>query len=308
MPPSDVDFINCDGPTMEHLSRQEIFKMTQFTGSSKVAEHLASVLRGKIKIEDAGFNWKLLGPDVDSFSDNYVDQAAFMSDHDAYAYSGQKCSAQSILFAHHKWVQRGFLDKIKHLAAKRSLDDLTIGPILSWNNKNIQAHVDAVLKVPGAKLLFGGKPLENHSIPECYGAYEPTAVYVPLEELSAHWPLLTTELFGPFQIVTTYGDEDLPEVLARLDNMTNFLTCAVVSNDAQFREKVLGHTINGTSYAGIRARTTGAPQNHWFGPAGDPRGAGIGSREAILLCWSYHREIVSDLGPLPEDWTMPEQQ
>jgi hypothetical protein len=37
---------------------------------------------------------------------------------------------------------------------------------------------------------------------------------------------------------------------------------------------VLAATINGTTYCGIRARTTGAPQNHWFGPAGDPRAAG----------------------------------
>ena len=29
-------------------------------------------------------------------------------------------------------------------------------------------------------------------------------------------------------------------------------------------------------------RTTGAPQNHWFGPCGDPRSAGIGSPEAII--------------------------
>lgn len=43
--------------------------------------------------------------------------------------------------------------------------------------------------------------------------------------------------------------------------------------------QVLAHTVNGTTYAGIRGRTTGAPQNHWFGPSGDPRGAGIGTPE-----------------------------
>lgn len=43
----------------------------------------------------------------------------------------------------------------------------------------------------------------------------------------------------------------------------------------------MGRTINGTTYEGLRARTTGAPQNHWFGPSGDPRGAGIGTAEAI---------------------------
>lgn len=29
-------------------------------------------------------------------------------------------------------------------------------------------------------------------------------------------------------------------------------------------QEVLGSTVNGTTYAGIRARTTGAPQNHWY--------------------------------------------
>lgn len=96
--------------------------------------------------------------------------------------------------------------------------------------------------------------------------------------------------------------------MKRLDTMSNFLTCAVVSNDALFKDEVLANTINGTTYCGIRGRTTGAPQNHWFGPAGDPRAAGIGSKEAILLCWSYHREIVNDQGPLPKDWKMPTQQ
>ncbi len=68
---------------------------------------------------------------------------------------------------------------------------------------------------------------------------------------------------------------------------------------------VLGRTVNGTTYSGIRARTTGAPQNHWFGPSGDPRGAGIGTKEAIQLVWSSHREIINDIGPIKTDWTLP---
>ena len=42
-----------------------------------------------MKLEDAGFDWKILGPDVGD-----VDYVAWQSDQDAYAYSGQKCSAQ----------------------------------------------------------------------------------------------------------------------------------------------------------------------------------------------------------------------
>ena len=87
--------------------------------------------------------------------------------------------------------------------------------------------------------------------------------------------------------------------------MNNFLTAAVVSNDIHFMNYVLGRTINGTTYAGLKARTTGAPQNHWFGPGGDPRSAGIGSKEAILTVWSYHREIIHDFGPIPNNWNIP---
>ena len=76
--------------------------------------------------------------------------------------------------------------------------------------------------------------------------------------------------------------------------MEDNLTAAVVSNDAKFTNYILGQTIIGTTYVGHKARTTGAPQNHWFGPAGEPRGAGIGSPYAIQLVWSSHREIIYD--------------
>ena len=56
----------------------------------------------------------------------------------------------------------------------------------------------------------------------------------------------------------------------------------------------MGKTTNGTTYVGKKARTTGAPQNHFFGPSGDPRAAGIGSVESIINTWSCHRTIVRD--------------
>jgi len=114
------------------------------------------------------------------------------------------------------------------------------------------------------------------------------------------------ELFGPYQVVVVYGDDDIPQVLDTLERMSHHLTAAVVSADIAFQNRILGATVNGTSYCGMRARTTGAPQNHWFGPCGDPRAAGIGTPEAIISTWSGHREIVMDQGPLPENWSIPE--
>ena len=92
-----------------------------------------------------------------------------------------------------------------------------------------------------------------------------------------------------------------------LEKIPQNLTAAVVSNDVHFQQKVLGNTVNGTTYAGMRARTTGAPQNHWFGPSGDPRSAGIGTPEAIVVTWSGHREIIKDVGPLVDpNWEIPD--
>jgi len=299
MPKEDLDLVHCDGATMEHILKKAEPRLIQFTGSSNVAEHLSKTFHGKVRIEDAGFDWKILGPDVSN-----VDYVAWQCDQDAYAASGQKCSAQSILFIHTNWHKHGFLEKLEKQVKRRKLDDLTVGPILTWDNKRIEEHIAKVLELDGAKVLWGGKRLTGHSIPEKYGSFEPTAIYVPIKHFTTRKKieLLTTELFGPFQIITDYRISNMKKVLETLEGMEHHLTAAVVSNDSDFLQEILSQTVNGTQYAGIRARTTGAPQNHWFGPAGDPRGAGIGTKEAIQLVWSCHREIIWDKGPIPEGW------
>jgi 1-pyrroline-5-carboxylate dehydrogenase len=302
--PKDVDFIHCGGRTMGRLIEEanDVIRLVQFTGSSNVAEATSVAVNGCVRIEDAGFDWKVIGPDFDR---KWVDYVAWQCDEDAYNASGQKCSAQSILFVHENWAD-SLLPKLEPLASRRNMENLSIGPVLTWSNEEIQAHIDACMAVPGAELMFGGKQLEGHSIPDRYGAFEATAVKVPFDALKGeHFDLLTTELFGPFQVVTTWGDGDLEALLGMLERMSHHLTAAVVSADPIFQQKVLGATVNGTTYCGMRARTTGAPQNHWFGPAGDPRGAGIGTPEAIKVTWSCHREIIMDQAALGE-WETPE--
>ncbi|XP_057480609.1 delta-1-pyrroline-5-carboxylate dehydrogenase 12A1, mitochondrial-like isoform X2 [Actinidia eriantha] len=302
LPVEDVDFINSDGKTMNKLLLEGNPRMTLFTGSSRVADKLAVDLKGRIKLEDAGFDWKILGPDVEQ-----VDYVAWVCDQDAYACSGQKCSAQSMLFMHENWSKSSLLCQMNDLAARRKLEDLTVGPVLTFTTEAMFEHMNKLLQISGSKLLFGGEALKNHSIPSIYGAIKPTAIFVPLEELlkDNNYELVTREVFGPFQIITEYKDHQLPMVLDALERMHAHLTAAIVSNDPLFLQEVIGKSVNGTTYAGLRARTTGAPQNHWFGPAGDPRGAGIGTPEAIKLVWSCHREIIYDFGPVPQNWETP---
>ena len=304
LPPADLDLVHCRGAEMGRLieAAKEHIRLVQFTGSSQVAEMVSGMVNGTVRLEDAGFDWKVIGPD---YRPEWLDYVAWQSDQDAYNAAGQKCSAQSMLLLHDNWAQ-ALLPKLAELAGRRGLDDLSLGPVLTWDNDRIQAHIRALLAIPGAELAFGGQALTGHSIPERYGAMEATAVRVPLAALAgAHFDLVTTELFGPFQVIVTYADDDLPQVLDVLEKISQHLTAAVVSSDIEFQNRLLAATVNGTTYCGLRARTTGAPQNHWFGPCGDPRAAGIGTPEAITNTWSGHREIVMDQGPLPAGWQVP---
>jgi 1-pyrroline-5-carboxylate dehydrogenase len=49
---------------MEKILKQGNVNNTLFTGSSAVGEHLVKKLDGKVRLEDGGFDWKILGPDV----------------------------------------------------------------------------------------------------------------------------------------------------------------------------------------------------------------------------------------------------
>ena len=121
--------------------------------------------------------------------------------------------------------------------------------------------MSALLKIPGASIAFGGTLLspKEHSIPSCYGSWHPTAIKIPIKELlkKENFSLCTKEIFGGFQIIVDYKDEEINLVLDALERVDAHLTAAVVSNDILFQNKILGTTVNGTTYCGIRARTTG---------------------------------------------------
>ena len=104
-------------------------------------------------------------------------------------------------------------------------------------------------------------------------------------------------------MITSYKEGELPKVLELVNRVQNHLTAGIVSNDQHFLNEVLGNTINGTIYAGIRARTTGAPQQMWFGPSGDPR-SGVGTHAAALcstrlqaLCATGCGRVLQGCGP-----------
>jgi len=298
MPHDSLVLWHNNGANTEALIQagSELFRLVQFTGSSKVADKLSDIMNGKVKIEDSGYNWKILGPDVHN-----VEYVAYQCDQDAYAASGQKCSAQRLLVMHENWVNSEFLSLLKSKAQNRSISNLTVGPCLSWTNEKLSQHVHDLLSLPGAKLMWGGRPItEAHHIPAIYGSFQPTAIFLPLSTINnpLHYDLVFTEVFAPFQIITQYNDSELNTVLQTFDKIHLHLAAGVVSNDLNFIQHVVKNSVNGVTYVGTKGRTTGAPQNHFFGPGNDPRASGMCSTEAIASTWTYHREVVYDFGSL----------
>ena len=49
---------------MQRVIERFDFRLIQFTGSSFIGNLLSKVTRGKVRLEDSGFDWKVLGPDV----------------------------------------------------------------------------------------------------------------------------------------------------------------------------------------------------------------------------------------------------
>ena len=109
---TDLDLLHGKGGAMGEIMHRAQPRSTLFTGSRRVAERLAVEHHGKVFLEDAGFDWKILGPDAPDPGTQDFEHVAWQCDQDAYAATGQKCSAQSILFMHENWVKRG-LEKVR---------------------------------------------------------------------------------------------------------------------------------------------------------------------------------------------------
>ena len=92
----------------------------------------------------------------------------------------------------------------------------------------------------------------------------PQALYIRVKHgadecgtLEAVFAMLQSQSALPLQVMTEYYDSHVDTLLQITEKMHAHLTAAIVSNDVHFVQKMLPNTVNGTTYAGIRARCTG---------------------------------------------------
>ena len=87
LPLEDMDLLHGEGPVMEQILKKGNARNTLFTGSSEVGDWLTKSLGGKVRLEDGGFDWKILGPDVPK-EQREIDYIAWQCDHDAFGHAG----------------------------------------------------------------------------------------------------------------------------------------------------------------------------------------------------------------------------
>lgn len=77
MPLTDIELLHSDRTTANEVIsdsyKQDAMRILLFTGSSEAARHITNIVGGRVRLEDAGFDWKILGPDGDSFTDTEID-------------------------------------------------------------------------------------------------------------------------------------------------------------------------------------------------------------------------------------------
>jgi 1-pyrroline-5-carboxylate dehydrogenase len=125
-----VDFSNYEGSTMYKKILERDPCMALFTRSSMVSEKLAVDLKWRVELEGAGFDWKILGLDVQE-----VDYVEWVFHQDAYARSGQNYLHNQFYSCMRIGNSTNLEPKLKVLAKNRKLEYLSVNPILTLTIK-----------------------------------------------------------------------------------------------------------------------------------------------------------------------------
>jgi succinate-semialdehyde dehydrogenase / glutarate-semialdehyde dehydrogenase len=184
----------------ERLIRDKSIKKVSLTGSTAVGKLLAGLSAQNLTscvLELGGHAPVLIFDDVDV---NAVAQnlAIFK-----YRNAGQVCVSPSRFFIHENIAEdftKSFIQHTKNLKVGNGLErDTNMGPLT--HERRIKAIDDLVTDAvdKGANCLLGGKPMVKKGY-----FFEPTI----LNNVPKSANLLTTEIFGPVAVLSTFNDID----------------------------------------------------------------------------------------------------
>ncbi len=281
------------------------FSGLHFTGSTHVFKHL----------------WKQIGNNIETYktyprivgetggkdfiwahnSANPL-QVATAITRGAFEYQGQKCSAAS-----RAYIPKSIWNDVrKHLEVQ--IGELKMGSPEDPSNfinavihegsfDKITKYIAQAKKDTRAKVIFGG----NYNKSKGY-FIEPTVIV----SVDAHYPTMTTELFGPVITIYIYDDAKWEESLKLVDESTEYaLTGAIFSTDRFIVEKASKALENAAGNFYINDKPTGAVVGQQ--PFGGARASGTNDKAGSaqnLLRWTSVR-LIKETFVTPQDYKYP---
>ena len=220
----------------------------------------------------------------------------------AFEYQGQKCSAAS-----RAYIPKSIWNDVRHHLEKQ-IGELKMGSPEDPSNfinavihegsfDKITSYISKAIKDTRAKVIFGGK------FDKSKGYFiEPTVIVT----VDAHYPTMTTELFGPVITVYIYNDEKWEDSLKLVDESTEYaLTGAIFSTDRYIVEKASKALENAAGNFYINDKPTGAVVGQQ--PFGGARASGTNDKAGSaqnLLRWTSVR-LIKETFVTPQDYKYP---
>lgn len=226
LPPGVFNVIPCSGPVAvgDELCSSPDVRMLSFTGSTRTGKHLYSACGDTIKrlALELGGN----APFV-VFDDADMEGAVSAAVGARFYNSGQICVGAN-RFLVHEDIYDEFAEKlterVSQMTAGNGFDESSdIGPMINPAAIDRLTHLVDSATAMGAKVLTGGKPLDDYSL-----FFSPTVI----ANMGVDMPAYNTEIFGPVACLYKFGDE---EEAMRLANDTEAGLSAYVYTSDQDR-------------------------------------------------------------------------
>lgn len=255
-PPGVINMITGDGrPCLPTVLQNPSLTCLNFTGSFATARALGNHLFStsferhnfpRFVAETGGKDFLVADKNID------VEETARCIVAGAFGRSGQKCSANSVIFVNRSvWpaLQEALMAQMTTLRVKDPCErDTDMGPVI---NARAFERISHALARAGAdesvRLLCGGGSMNSQGF-----FVQPTLFEVDADQ---HF-MLTAELFGPVTAVKTFTELD--EVVSCLKHHNYRLTGSVVSRDETFLHRAVPILSEFAGNFYINRKTTGA--------------------------------------------------
>jgi len=252
-------------PMVEHPG----IRLISFTGSSAVGKDIAARCGKQLKrlsLELGGKNAQIVMEDAN------LELALEGVLWGAFGTTGQRCTATSRLILH-KPIKDKFIEMlveaVKKLKIGNGLDESTdMGPLINEGQRQTVMKYVEIGKKEGAKLIYGGNPLNGGDYDKGW-FFEPT-VFV---DVDPKMTIAQEEIFGP--VLSVIDAEDLDDAIRILNDTRYGLSSSIYTQDVNKAFKAIRDIEAGITY--INGPTIGAEVQL---PFGGVKETGNGHREA----------------------------